>query len=170
MFARTHPEKVRALVLIDALDSAALPELSAELAMLQRQACFAAPAAGIGLLRALNPLQLSGEPAALTYRPAPFYAACSLLRELPETDRMLAMAPPLAADIPLLVLTHTQPRGLLPPGNAERERAFDPTWQKLQKQLAARSTKGRQMSVENAGHLIAGDRPDAVAQGILSMF
>jgi pimeloyl-ACP methyl ester carboxylesterase len=169
MFARLHPEKVRALVFIDGLDSGALPELTMPLDTLRRSACLAAPAAGIGLLRALNPLELNGETAALTYRPAPFYSACSLLRELPETDRMLAMAPALATDIPLLVLTHTQPRGLMAPGNEDRERAFDPIWQKLQRQLAARSTKGRQVSVENAGHLIAGDRPDAVAQGILSM-
>jgi pimeloyl-ACP methyl ester carboxylesterase len=169
LYTRTHPQAVRALVMVDAVDSAALPELAPELSALASRVCIAAPAAGLGVLRWLDLLGLSAESAALTYRPAPFYAACSLLRSLPQSDRELAEAPPWPAQLPLLVLRHTEPRGFLPPGNEAKERAFEPVWQKVETQLAQRTTKGRLQAIDGSGHLIAADRPELVAGAVLSM-
>jgi pimeloyl-ACP methyl ester carboxylesterase len=169
MFVRSHPGQVRALVMLDAVDSHALPELGAELGALELRACAAGPAAGLGLVRALDRFHLSGESAALTYRPAPFYAACSLLRALPRSDRQLAEAPEWPKDLRLLVLRHSEAHGFLPPGNEDAERELEPKWQKLQAALAQRSTRGRLEVVEHAGHLVAADQPERVAALIASM-
>jgi pimeloyl-ACP methyl ester carboxylesterase len=97
LFTRRHPEQVRALVMVDAVDSGALPEVGPALSSLEWRTCLAAPAAGVGLLRLMDPLHLSGEGAALTYRPAPFYSACSVLRGA-AAQRSRAGASAAAAD------------------------------------------------------------------------
>ncbi|MBL8949605.1 MAG: hypothetical protein JNK82_02435, partial [Myxococcaceae bacterium] len=113
--------------------------------------------------------KLTGLPAALTYRPAPFDAACSVLKNLRESDREHASSPALPPDVQLLVLSHEVPDDLLPPGETARAKAFEPEWQKLQKAQAKRSTRGEQWTIASSGHLLAQDRPASVAQAILDL-
>jgi hypothetical protein len=126
-------------------------------------------AARLGLVRLADPFRLSGVSAALTYRGAPFATACSMLSHLAESDRELASAPPLPADLPVLVLTHAVPRDIIEPGESEQYVKLEPEWQRLQRAQAARSSRGKQKVVEGAGHLIASERPEVVAQSILEL-
>ncbi len=169
MFARRNPGSVAGLVLLDAVDSQSLEVVGTEVAAMRFQTCAAAWLARLGLLRLIDPLKLTGLPAALTYRPAPFDAACSVLRSLPESDREHASAPALPPDLPLLVLSHEVPDDLLPPDQKDRAKAFEPEWQRLQKAQAKRSTRGEQWVVASSGHLIAEERPASVAQAILDL-
>jgi pimeloyl-ACP methyl ester carboxylesterase len=79
--------------------------------------------------------------------------------------------PPSRANIPLIVLTH---------GVLEAERAFpdatpdqalrgEVAWQSMQRDLAARSSKGRLVVAERSGHLIHRDQPDLVIEAILNV-
>lgn len=169
LYARQHPDDVKGLVFLDAVDSQSLEVVGSEVAAMRFQACAAAWFGRVGLLRLINPLHLDGVSAALTNRSAPFDAACSMLRHLADSDRELAEAPPLKPDVPLLVLSHEVPDDLLPRGQEQRVKAFEPEWQKLQQAQAKRSTKGEQWTVAASGHLIAQDRPAAVAQAILDL-
>lgn len=169
LYARRHPEDVTGLVFLDAVDSQSLEVVGSEISAMRFQACAASWLGRVGLLRLLDPLKLTGEAAALTYRSAPFGAACSVLRSLPESDRQLASAPALKADVPLLVLSHEVPNDLLPPGQEQKVKAFEPEWRKLQEAQSKRSTRGEQWTVAASGHLIAKDRPTAVAQAILDL-
>jgi pimeloyl-ACP methyl ester carboxylesterase len=169
LYAREHPADVVGLVFLDAVDSQSLEVVGSEVAAMRFRTCGAAYLARLGLMRLYDPLKLVGEAAALAYRPAPLAAACSALKALPESDRELAKAPPLKADLPLLVLSHEVPSDLLPVSEPERVRAFEPEWQKLQQAQAKRSTRGEQWTVAQSGPLIARDRPAAVAQAIIEL-
>jgi pimeloyl-ACP methyl ester carboxylesterase len=63
MLARDHPEAIRALVFLDALDGSAVDALLKPLAELRREACVASWLARVGLLRLINPLKLHGRTA-----------------------------------------------------------------------------------------------------------
>ena len=167
MFARRHPDTTQALVFIDAVDSQSLEEVGSEVAAMRFEACAAAWLGRVGVLRLIDPFHLTGAAAALTYRSAPFDAACSVLRHLAQSDRELAQVAPLKSDLPLLVLSHEVPKDLLPQG--EQSRAFEPAWLRLQRAQAARSTRGEQWTVAQSGHLVAQDRPGAVAQAMFDL-
>jgi hypothetical protein len=92
-----------------------------------------------------------------------------VLRNLAESDREHAAAPAPKPDLPILVLSHEVPDDLLPPSETARAKAFEPEWQRLQRALAGRSTKGEQWVVAASGHLIAKDRPGSVAKAILDL-
>jgi pimeloyl-ACP methyl ester carboxylesterase len=135
--------------------------------------CLAGTAARFGLIRFLDPLQLrrprddaGARTIALTYRAEPLDAVCSMLRGLPRSGEELRAAPPLAPDVPLIVLSHDRPEGFLPPGYDSDVADLDPLWRELQQNLARRSTRGTWRVVPNSGHLIAGSQPHAVAAAI----
>jgi hypothetical protein len=91
------------------------------------------------------------------------------LRGVETSVRELRSAPPLAPDVPLIVLTHARPVGFLPPGYEEVEAAFEPEWRDLQQRLARRSTWGVWRVVPGSDHLIAGSQPHAVAAAVSEM-
>jgi pimeloyl-ACP methyl ester carboxylesterase len=179
LFARRHADRVAGLVFVDAADSGmaedAAPKLDA-LANQVRLLCLAGPAARLGVLRLLDPLQLrrqSSEAAAqtiaLTYRAEPLDTVCSMLRGMQKSLDELQAAPPLAPDVPLVVLSHERPEGFLPaPYDAELA-PLEPVWRELQQKLARRSTRGTWRVVPNSGHLIAASQPHAVAAAIVEI-
>jgi pimeloyl-ACP methyl ester carboxylesterase len=169
LFAREHPADVRALVFIDAVDSQSLESIGSDLASKRYKVCAVATAARLGLVRLADPFKLTGMSAALAYRGAPFATACSMLSNLTQSDRELARAPALPPDLPLLVLTHGISRDLIEPGESEQYRQLEPEWQRLQRALAGRSTRGKQKVVADSGHLIASERPQAVAEAMLEL-
>ncbi len=180
LYARRHPDRVAGLVFVDAGDSGmveqlVVPRLGSSSTQV-RLACLVGPAARLGVLRLLDPLRLRQESTeaaartiALTYRAEPFDRICSMLRGAERSIRDLRSAPPLAPDVPLIVLTHGRTGGILPPGYENVEAAFEPEWRELQQRLARRSTRGVWRVVPDSGHLIAGSQPHAVAAAVLEM-
>jgi pimeloyl-ACP methyl ester carboxylesterase len=174
MFARRHPELVAGIVFVDAMDSGALDHLAPILNALERQACLAGVAARFGVLRALDPFGLrqlapatAGRSIALTYRVQTWRTVCALLNGIPTTADQFRTAPPIKADIPLVVLTHDRPAGMFPPGQEAEAEALDPTWRQLQQQLARRSARGAWQIVKDSDHLIVESQPSAVAETIV---
>ena len=166
MLARQHPEAIRALIFLDALDGNAIDALQAPLAELRREVCVASWLAKVGLLRLLDPLKLRDRTAALTYRASATDATCGLMRTLARSRDELADVAPLRPDLPIVVLSHSEPRDLFPPGHEAEARSFEPRWNELQGALARRSSRGIHRIIPGSGHLIAVDRPEVVADAI----
>ena len=107
--------------------------------------------------------------AAITYGGNAIGAIASIVRAAPETQREFASAPALPPDIPLVVLSASDPNrrtlgGLGGAAAALRARRV-PTHQAL----ARRSTRGTWQMVPNSEHLIAVSQPDVVIDTILMM-
>lgn len=68
-------------------------------------------------------------------------------------------------DMPLVVLSHGLPLSI-PGMDDEVNAAYEATWQAMQGEMAALSTRGRHDIVEGSGHSIHHDRPDAVVAAI----
>ncbi len=179
MFARRHPERVAGLVFVDAADSLMLARATAVLGDIGSQVeriCRVRVAARLGVLRLLDPLGLRKLPPdaaaraiAITYRVEPMVTVCEMLRGIPKSAQELMAASPLERDVPLVVLSHEKPVGLLPPGYESEVEAFEPEWRDVQQQLSRRSTRGTWRMVPNSGHLIHGSQPHAVAGVVLEM-
>lgn len=177
MFARRYPEQVVGLVFVDAADSGMLERAASILTSVEIEAaCLARIAARLGVLRLIDPLRLrqqrpgtAARTIAITYRAEPMATICALLRGIRKSAQELSEAPPLAPDVPLVVLSHDKPVGLLPPGYESEAEAFEPEWRDLQQRLSRRSTRGIWRIVPNSGHLIHGSQPHAVASAVLEM-
>ena len=177
MFARRHPEKVAGLVFVDAGNSA-ISEFFADRVnwMELEAACLLKPAARIGALRLFDPLGLRGDTsgeAARTiwriYRVEPMATLCGIARGLRTTARELDAAPPLPQEVPLVVLVHERPDGLLPPGLGPWSRAVEHDWVRLQQGFAQRSRRGTWRIVPGSDHLIGSSQPHSVASAILEL-
>src|SRR5690606_9403536 len=80
-------------------------------------------------------------------------------------DEVRAARPAAPSDMPLVVLSHGVPQAI--PGLPEDvNAAYEAAWQQMQRELAARSARGRHVVVEGSGHNIHHDRPDAVVAAI----
>jgi pimeloyl-ACP methyl ester carboxylesterase len=176
MFARRDPERVAAVVFVDAMDSDALDDLAPILHSLKRQACLANAVARFGVLRALDPFSLrqlpppaAGQAAALTYRVEAWRTLCALLQGIPKSADELREAPPFKREIPVIVLTHDRPVGMLPPGREADADALEPTWRDLQQRLSRRSARGAWQIIKDSDHLIAESQPSDVAEFILTV-
>jgi hypothetical protein len=96
---------------------------------------------------------------------------CAMARGFPETARQFEGAPPLRADIPLVVLTASSARETMPPAllrlvDAESIRAELETTHRA---FAQRSSRGTWRKVPDSTHLIAGSQPDAVADAVFDI-
>jgi pimeloyl-ACP methyl ester carboxylesterase len=68
-------------------------------------------------------------------------------------------------DLPLIVLSHGKPQPM--PGlPAEVNREFEQTWQQLQDELTAQSSRGKRIVAEQSGHYIQFDQPELVINAI----
>jgi pimeloyl-ACP methyl ester carboxylesterase len=182
LFARRHPDEVAGLVFLDAADSGALEIVNAirgaaALQQILRDAACTLPlAARFGLVRLIDPFatrrQSSDEAArqaALMYRPAPMQTLCAIQRGRPATLAEFRAAPPLPADVPLVVLSHDKPTNILPPILPIDISAIEPLWRVTQQRLSQRSSRSRWQTVPGSGHLIASSQPHAVAEEILGL-
>ena len=182
LFARRHPDSVVGLVFVDAGHSGALELVSAipgAIALLdwvRRAVCLTPTAERFGLIEWLDPLHLRRQPGAgadrsraLIYRQAPMRTLCGIQRGRVATLQAFRDAPGLRPDIPLTVLTHDTPAGLLPPMIPIDPMKFEPLWQFMQQRLARRSSRGTWQKVPGSGHLIYASHPQAVADAILRL-
>lgn len=84
-----------------------------------------------------------------------------------SADQVRAAYRPLG-DTPIIVLTHEAfPRG--PNETPEQRDAKNKLWIDLHNQIAAMSTRGRRLTVENTGHYIQLEQPQAVIDSILEI-
>lgn len=84
-----------------------------------------------------------------------------------SADQVRAAYRPLG-DIPIIVLTHApSPRG--PAETQEQRDAKNKLWIDLHNQIAAMSTHGKRLTIENAGHYIQMDQPQIVVDSILEV-
>ncbi|TAK09293.1 MAG: alpha/beta hydrolase [Candidatus Manganitrophaceae bacterium] len=174
LFARTYPEEVVGLVLIDALDEEALAWLPRASTHLVKMVSLGQVCARLGVLSLLDPfglkklpLEEGGVRSALTYRAAAWDAARLFLRTLQKSETDLRAAPPLRPDLPVTVLTHGMVGDLLGPrAHPELLREIEPIWQEQQAALARRSSRGRQIIAEKSGHRIIAQQPELVVEAI----
>ncbi|HWX79580.1 MAG TPA: alpha/beta hydrolase [Steroidobacteraceae bacterium] len=172
LYAREHPDRVAGLVWVDALSADALDRVP-EIHRLQRSACLARDAAWLGAIRLLDPLHLNtadealaARNVALTYRRRTLEAVCSLTRSFDESAEQIRHAPDLKSSIPAIVLVHGEPRDIDPFASAADLAQLEPKWRAAQAQFAARFTGSKLQVVEHSGHLIVGERPDAVVSAV----
>jgi pimeloyl-ACP methyl ester carboxylesterase len=174
LFARTYPEEVVGLVLVDALDEEALARLPRASAHLMKRVSLGQLCARLGVLSLFDPFELKKLPlregsvrSALTYRTGPWNAARSFLKTLERSEADLRAAPPLRPDLPLIVLTHGLIGDLLGPRpDPALLKEIEPIWQALQSALAGRSSKGRQIIAAASGHRITAQQPGLVVAAI----
>jgi pimeloyl-ACP methyl ester carboxylesterase len=176
LYARRHPDRVAGLVFVDAGHSAVIESIAPRVtAAITAEACLLQVAAGVGLLRAIDPLGLRRPPADVgaiwrIYRVGPMATFCALIRGLETTRREFREAPPLTGQVPLTVLTAETTAGLIPFGlRSEVSAALARDWRDLQQQLARRSWRGTWRLVPDSDHLIADRQPHAVAAAVLEL-
>jgi pimeloyl-ACP methyl ester carboxylesterase len=172
MFARRHAEQVAGLVFLDAANSDSLERRAPDIGLMVRMGSCALPVlAQIGALRVLDPWGLApdAQAMALMYRTQRWQAFCAFARGIPQTVEEFRGAPALAADVPLVVLSHEKPDDFLP----KRLEAWAPDvisdWYPSQQRFSELSTRGSWRIVPGSDHLIASSQPHEVAQTILEM-
>lgn len=180
VFARRHPADVVGLVFLDAAESEWVNAIAAQFGAVTRMAataaaCAPAFAARVGLLRLIDPWnfrhQQGGDRGiAALYRTDPMDTVCGIVRGLDATLHDLQTAPPLRADIPLVVLTAETTQNLAPAklasfglSSVTRDRIA------IQQRFAKHSTRGTWQLVPGSDHLIASSQPHAVATAVLDL-
>jgi len=175
LLARRHPERVAALVFLDAGSSGVLANAEPLVPWTKlRLACAVAPAiARLGVIRLADPFAIEpsksetrARSAAVTYRPGVWDTLCAIVRGFPQSRDDFARAPPLRADIPLVVLSAESRRGLAPPFLDSAVADLQPLMQKAHRSLAEGSSRGTWRIVPGSDHLIAGSQPQAVVDAV----
>jgi hypothetical protein len=132
--------------------------------------------ARFGVIRLLDPFELGSasegarRSAAIAYGARTWAAICATARGLSATQREFEQAPPLASDVPVVVLSASSTRQLMPPVaelfidvnevKADTERAH---------QEFAKRARGTWKQVPDSTHLIADSQPDAVADVVFDL-
>jgi protein-S-isoprenylcysteine O-methyltransferase Ste14/pimeloyl-ACP methyl ester carboxylesterase len=176
MFARQYPERVAAIVFVDAANSLFIPYLEGRSWTITALACTAGALARFGVIRLLDPFELGSasegarRSAAIAYGARTWAAICATARGLSATQREFEQAPPLASDVPVIVLSASSTRQLMPPVaelfidvnevKADTERAH---------QEFAKRARGTWKQVPDSTHLIADSQPDAVADVVFDL-
>lgn len=171
-WARQHPEKTGALVLLDSVTPEAFALLDGPWSKLDRSMMMAGLAAKLGLLRSDDPLKLGAETQEgwLVYRAHIWDTTRQLLDSRHEAKGLFERLPPLPEDLPLRVLRHTRVGDLLGPDfSLEEHQKLEPEWVKLQEKAATWSSASKLFAVEKSGHLIVADAPDLVKDTIVEV-
>ena len=177
LFARRHPQRVAGLVFVDAATSGALDRIIPEVTWSRTQlACLAPLVARLGVLRLLDPFDFrrTGAPeearaVALMYRVEPMTTGCGIVRGAATTAAEFRAAAPLAADVPLAVLSAESNAGLLPRGFSADRYLDVGDRHAIHEAMARRSSRGRWQVVPGSTHLIASSHPHVVAAVVLEM-
>ena len=175
LLARRHPERVAALVMLDAGGSAVLDDAErlAPWGRVKAGCVAAAAAARLGVIRLADPFgiepatsEVRARSAAVTYRPGVWDTLCAIVRGYAQTRDDFAHAPALRADLPLVVLSAESRKGLAPPLFGSAMAPFQPLMQNAHRTLAARSSRGTWRVVPGSDHLIASSQPQAVVDAV----
>jgi protein-S-isoprenylcysteine O-methyltransferase Ste14/pimeloyl-ACP methyl ester carboxylesterase len=177
MFARTYPERVAGLVFVDAASSLLVPRVTSQSGTITALACAAGTLAQFGVIRLLDPFALGADSegarrsAAITYGARPWAETCATARGLTAIQREFEQAPPLPADIPLIALSASSAKQLMPPF---AERFLDANQMRAEledthRKLAQRSSRGTWKKVPDSTHLIGDSQPDAVAEAVFDV-
>jgi pimeloyl-ACP methyl ester carboxylesterase len=186
VFARTHPDRVAGVVLLDGSHEDQMvraPEaLGAFMRAMSRRMplMFALLGAlvhlGIVALRpGFVPSPSPGLPddieAAIRARtasaPTVVAAMGAELRDLDRSnDALRALAIRSLGALPLVVVSHGCPEGVPPQFGPDVAAAYEALWQELQLEQAALSPVGRRIVAEGAGHDIPTEAPDLVVDAV----
>jgi protein-S-isoprenylcysteine O-methyltransferase Ste14/pimeloyl-ACP methyl ester carboxylesterase len=176
MYARQFPERTAGLVMVDAANSYALPLLDHYSGRATATLCATSVLARFGVVRLADPFALSKQAdgrlaASLAYGPGPWSELCAIARGFAETKRAFANARPLAADLPLTVLSAASDVDLMP---AVLRRRMDTAsllaaFQDSHRQLSRQSTHGSWQLVPDSTHLIGESQPDAVVDAVMTI-
>jgi protein-S-isoprenylcysteine O-methyltransferase Ste14/pimeloyl-ACP methyl ester carboxylesterase len=176
MFARTYPERVAGIAFVDAANSLTIPRIMERRWTVTALACTAGVLARFGVMRLMDPFGLGADTeggrrsAAITYGARPWTATCALARGMSETEREFTQAQPLPTTMPVVVLSASSARQLVPPFaepfiDVQQLRAdVEASHREL-----ARRLHGTWKKVPNSTHLIADSQPDAVADSVFDL-
>jgi protein-S-isoprenylcysteine O-methyltransferase Ste14/pimeloyl-ACP methyl ester carboxylesterase len=176
MFARRFPERVAGIVFVDAANSLIVPRVMERAWMVRALSCTAGMLARFGVMRLLNPFGIGSDSegerrsAAIAYGARVWTAHCAMARGLSATQREIEEAPPLSRDLPVIALSASSARQLIPPFAA---RVIDV--EQLRNELEAshrllvNRPSGTWKKVPDSTHLIADSQPDAVADAVFDL-
>ena len=179
LYAHQYPQDVVGMVLIDPSHEEQGERFPAELMALQDEdirlfnLCrFAAPFGIVRLLGVFNhtalPLDVRQVADMLSYQNRLCHSILLEIEEAePNTEQMAGVDS--LGDTPLLVLSRGRPPSLndMPSGaTAELVEQMELVWQELQKEHAARSSRGRQIIATESGHYIHIDQPQLVIEAV----
>lgn len=179
LYARQFPERTAGLIMVDAANSYALPLLDQYSGRSKAALCATGVLARFGVVRLADPFGLNDPrkgadgrlSAALAYGPGPWNELCAIARGFDDTKRAFANVRPLAADLPLTVLSAANENDLMPPALLRRVDTAPllAAFQESHRQLAAQSTRGSWQIVPDSTHLIGESQPDAVADAVMAI-
>jgi pimeloyl-ACP methyl ester carboxylesterase len=175
MFARRYPERTAGLIFLDAATSDLLEQQSSIVPGAGAGAAILAVAAQLGVVRLLDPFNLTGDSdevrrsRGFTYGGRAMGAVAAIVRGAPESVREFKAAPPLRPDVPLVVLSASDPRALDIPGLRELSAKRSDVRLDSHQRLAKTSTRGSWRTVPKSEHLIAISNPDVVIDAINAM-
>jgi pimeloyl-ACP methyl ester carboxylesterase/protein-S-isoprenylcysteine O-methyltransferase Ste14 len=177
MFARQYPERAAGLIFLDAANSAMLKDLVPLVGRARAGAAILGGVAQLGVIRLLDPFDLSGDAddvrrsRGFTYGGRAMGALAAIVRGAPESLREFEQAPPLRGDVPLVVLSASDPRLLATDIPVLQQMTVARSEIRLRghKAFAATSTRGTWKTVPKSEHLIAVSNPDVVIDAIFAM-
>jgi pimeloyl-ACP methyl ester carboxylesterase len=175
MFARRYPERAAGLVFLDAASSGALKNVEGWFGTARLFGPLFVAAGRLGLVRLADPFAIPRDTdegrrsAAMTYGAEPIATITAITRGLETTAREFAEAPPLRADVPLAVLSASDPNVSAPPGLGGLADALRANRVERHKQLASSSSKGTWQMVPKSTHLLASTQPEVVAEAVFAI-
>jgi pimeloyl-ACP methyl ester carboxylesterase len=162
-FARTHPDQVAGLVLVDTPDETTIFQENvltfySRVRVMSKAVEFAARFGLLRMLGACFPAMRAGFPFS---RAGEYAAAADDLASLQSADQTTRRPgdPGSLGDLPLAVITHGQPF----PGPFA---ILEPGWVEGQKRLAALSTNSQVIPARKSNHMIHLDEPNIVIDSI----
>lgn len=177
-YASVHPDNVAGLVFVDSSHEEQMERLPPAVVEMMGSQLLIIKAVGFGsrfgMLRALsaigaNPMvheNMTAAQRAMTIRGSTIRAVAREMSSIEESSRLAKLASRPFGDLPLLVLSATEPPDGVPPAMAEHVDAMQATWRELQAELAGLSSNSRHVPVPDSGHYVQFDRPDVVVDEV----
>lgn len=179
-YAAQHPERIAGMVLVDSSHEAQqlrLPHFEDDNTLGLLSLCSAI--SWTGILRVLGTGEqivqsmktserLQQEQLALFNRSSWCSGVADEMKVFPE-DVADPAGPASLGNLPLIVITRGKPADLdeLPPGSSpQTAAALNRTWQELQDELAALSTRSEHWYADNSGHGIPYEQPEIIIRAI----
>lgn len=191
VFANRHPADVAGLVLLDAAHETQFERFPEPIRRMTRQMGGTMPrvlglvagAISLGLV-ALRPRVLDGVITGVGTLPEPTRVALrariatepsvvrAMAREMRDLlpgyaeVRGMELGAGSLGDLPLRILSHGRPEGVPPGLGPEVAAEYEATWQALQLEQVALSSRGRRMVAEGVGHDIPNEAPELVTAAV----